>query len=57
MENALSQVHKTPAWQELVRRNIYEDVFMGSAEFTKFLRVRMEEYRGFYDAIGLDKMK
>ena len=28
---------------------------MGSAEFTKFLTVRMEEYRGFYDAIGLAK--
>jgi putative tricarboxylic transport membrane protein len=57
MENALAQVHKSAAWQELVKRNIYEDTFMGSAEFTKFLKVRMEEYRGFYDAIGLDKMK
>jgi tripartite-type tricarboxylate transporter receptor subunit TctC len=51
MENALSQVHKSPQWQELVKRNLYEDVFMGSAEFTKFLTARMEEYRGFYDAV------
>jgi putative tricarboxylic transport membrane protein len=57
MENALAQVHKSATWQELVRRHNYEDAFMGSAEFSKFLRVRMEEYRGFYDAIGLDKMK
>jgi hypothetical protein len=28
---------------------------MGSAEFTKYLAVRMEEYRGFYDAISLGK--
>lgn len=30
---------------------------MGSAEFTKFLASRMEEYRGFYEAIGLGKPK
>ena len=40
-----------------VKRNIYEDVFLGSADLTKFLAVRMEEYRGFYDAIGLGKPK
>jgi len=57
MEAALEQVHKSPAWKELVKRNIYQDVFMGSAAFTKFLDVRMEEYRGFYDAIGLGKQK
>ena len=50
MEAALEQVHKSPAWKEIVKRNIYQDIFMGSAEFTKFLAVRMEEYRGFYEA-------
>jgi putative tricarboxylic transport membrane protein len=57
MESALEKVNKSPEWKELVKRNLYQDVFMGSAEFTKFLAVRMEEYRGFYDAIGLNKMK
>jgi len=57
MEAALQQVHKSPAWQELVRRNIFQNVFLGSAEFTKFLAVRMEEYRGFYEAINLGKTK
>jgi putative tricarboxylic transport membrane protein len=57
MEGALEQVHKSQAWKELVRRNMYQDIFMGSAEFTKFLAVRMEEYRGFYDAINLGKAK
>jgi tripartite-type tricarboxylate transporter receptor subunit TctC len=57
MEAALQKVHDSAAWKELAKRNIYEDTFMGSAEFTKFLAVRMEEYRGFYDAIGLAKMK
>ena len=57
MEAALKKVHDSSAWKELVRRHVYQDVFMGSAEFTKFLVVRMEEYREFYDAIGLSKMK
>jgi hypothetical protein len=30
---------------------------MGSVEFTKFLAQRMEEYREFYDAVGLGKKK
>jgi putative tricarboxylic transport membrane protein len=57
MEAALEKVHKTQAWKDVVKRNVYQDVFMGSAEFTKFLAQRMEEYRGFYDAIGLGKAK
>jgi putative tricarboxylic transport membrane protein len=57
MEAALEQVHKSAAWKELAKRNIFQDVFMGSAEFTKYLAVRYEEYRLFYDAIGLAKHK
>ena len=57
MEAALQKVHNSPDWKELAKRNIYEDVFMGSAQFTKYLAVRMEEYRGFYDAIGLGRKK
>ena len=57
METALQQVHNSPTWKEIAKRNIFQDIFMGSAEFTKFLTVRMEEYRGFYDAIGLSKTK
>jgi putative tricarboxylic transport membrane protein len=57
MENAFAQVHKGAAWKELAKRSVFEDIFMGSAEFTKFLAQRMEEYRGFYDAISLGKTK
>ena len=55
MEAALKQVHDSPAWKELVKRNIYQDIFMGSAEFTKFLAVRLEEYRSFYDVVAKTK--
>lgn len=57
MEAAMEQVHKSAAWKEIVKRNIYEDVFMGSAEFTKFLVTRMAEYSVFYEAVGLGKKK
>ena len=57
MEKTLETVHKSAAWRDLAKRNIYEDVFLGSADFTRFLAQRMEEYRVFYDAIGLAKMK
>lgn len=53
MEAALGEVHRSAAWKELGKRSVFQDVFMGSAEFTKFLTVRMEEYRAFYDAINL----
>jgi putative tricarboxylic transport membrane protein len=57
MEAALEQAHKSAAWKDFAKRNIFQDVFMGSAEFTKFLAQRMEEYRGFYEAINLGKTK
>ena len=57
METALEQAHNSAAWKELAKRNLYEDRFMGSAEFTKYLAVRYKEYSAFYDAIGLAKQK
>ena len=57
MEGALAKVHASAAWKEIAARNIFEDVFMGSAEFEKYLRVRWDEYRQFYDAIGYARAK
>ncbi|HZM47660.1 MAG TPA: tripartite tricarboxylate transporter substrate binding protein [Burkholderiales bacterium] len=57
MEGALAKAHASPAWKEIAARNLFEDVFMGSAEFAKYLTVRMEEYRQFYDAIGYARTK
>jgi putative tricarboxylic transport membrane protein len=57
METALEQVHKSAAWKDLAKRNLYEDTFMGSEEFTKYLAARYKEYSGFYDAIQLAKQK
>jgi len=57
MEAALEKVHKSAAWQDLMKRNVYQDIFLGSADFTKFLAQRAEEYRGFYEAITAAKKK
>ena len=57
METALREVHNSQAWKEIVKRNIFQDVFLGSADFAKFLAVRLEEIRGFYDSIALGKPK
>jgi putative tricarboxylic transport membrane protein len=35
METALRQVHGTPMWKDIVKRNLYEDTFLGSEEFAK----------------------
>lgn len=53
MEAALRKAHGTSEWREFARRNMYQDVFLGSADFSKFLEAKMIEYREFYDAIGL----
>jgi len=57
MEAALEQVHKSPGWKEFVTRNIFQDVFLGSSAFSKFLAQRLEEYKTFFDDVGLGKAK
>ena len=53
METALERAHKTTAWKEHAARNFYLDVYMGSAEFSRFLAKRLAEARDFYNDIGL----
>ena len=55
METALKKAHDSPAWKEFAQRNIFQDVFLGGAEFSQFLVKRMAEYKDFYDAIGVGK--
>jgi putative tricarboxylic transport membrane protein len=55
MENVLKRVHDTPEWKEAARRNLYQDVYMGQAEFTRFLNEKLAETRDFYDAVGLGR--
>ncbi len=53
MEAALRKAHASPEWKEFAKRNMYQDIFLGSADFAKFLETKFNEYKEFYDAIGL----
>ena len=55
METALKKAHDSAEWKEVARRNVFQNVFMGSADFTAYLHKRFPEYKEFYDAIGLNK--
>jgi putative tricarboxylic transport membrane protein len=55
MEAALKKAHNSAEWKEVARRNVFQDIFMGSEEFTAYLHKRFPEYKEFYDAIGLNK--
>ena len=53
MEAALERAHKSPIWTDHAARNMYLNTYMGGAEFGQFLAKRLEEFRDFYNAIGL----
>lgn len=53
MEAALERAHQSQAWKEHAVRNMYLDLYMGSADFSRFLATRLAEARDFYNAVGL----
>jgi tripartite-type tricarboxylate transporter receptor subunit TctC len=55
MEAALERAHKSQAWKEHAARAFYEDRYLGSADYAKFLAVRLQEYKEFYDEVGATK--
>lgn len=55
MESVLEKAHKTKQWKDHAARHYYEDRYMGSAEYTKFLAQRIEEYRDFIKEVGATK--
>ena len=52
MENTLERAHKTQAWKDHAKRYYYEDRYLGSAAYAKFLVQRLEEYREFYNEVA-----
>jgi len=52
MEGVLERAHKTQAWKDHAKRYYYEDRYLGSADYAKFLVQRMDEYREFLSDIG-----
>ena len=52
MEATLRKFHQTPAWKEFAARNMYEEKFLGSAEFADYMQKRSGELREFLLAVG-----
>jgi putative tricarboxylic transport membrane protein len=55
MEALLEKVHKSARWREYAVNNLYEDRWMGSAEFSRYLAQQRTEQREFVEGIGLSK--
>jgi putative tricarboxylic transport membrane protein len=55
MEAALERAHRSALWKEHATRNMYQDIYLGSAEFAQFLVKRLAEYKEFYEAVGTAK--
>lgn len=55
MEALLEKVHKSARWQEYAVNNLYENRWMGSAEFTRYLIEQRAAQQEFVDSLGLGK--
>jgi len=55
MEALLEKVHKSTLWRDYAVNNLYEDRWMGSAEFSNYLAQQRVAQREFVEGIGLGK--
>jgi putative tricarboxylic transport membrane protein len=57
MEAMLERLYKnkSPAWKQFAERNMYENIWMGSAEYAKHLQERQVLVLEFLQAIGIAK--
>ena len=55
MEAILEKAYKSALWKDYSQKNMYEDRWMGSEEFARYLVEQREAQKEFIDAIGLGK--
>lgn len=53
LEQALEKVYKSAAWKDFSEKNMYENLWMGSADYTKHLNERRALMVEFMQSIGL----
>ena len=53
LESVFAKVHKSAAWRDYMARNMYEDVYMGSEEFGRWLAAQQVELTQFLTEMGL----
>jgi len=52
MESVLERAFKTQAWKDHARKYYYEDRYLGSADYLKFLHQRVDKYKEFFAEVG-----
>ena len=52
-ETMLRRVYDSPTWKEYAERNMFENIWMGRAEYSKHLAERLVTVNEFLQAIGL----
>jgi putative tricarboxylic transport membrane protein len=57
LETVLEKVYKSAPWQEYMRRNMMEEVYMNGTQFTQYLEARRPEFTQFMSEMGLLKKK
>lgn len=55
MEGILHKAHRSALWRDYSQKNMYEDRWMGSTEFAKYLAEQRMAQKEFIDSIGLSK--
>jgi putative tricarboxylic transport membrane protein len=53
LEALLERIYKSAQWKEHAERNMYENIWMGSAEYAKHLAQRRAQQQEFLQAIGI----
>jgi putative tricarboxylic transport membrane protein len=52
MENVLERAYKTQTWKDHARKYYYEDRYLGSADYAKYLVQRVQLYKEFFVEVG-----
>jgi putative tricarboxylic transport membrane protein len=52
MEGVLKRAYESQQWQEHARKYYYEDRYLASAEYLKFLYTRVDKYKEFFKEVG-----
>jgi putative tricarboxylic transport membrane protein len=52
MEGVLKRAYETQQWKDHARKYYYEDRYLASTEYLKFLHERVGKYKAFFAAIG-----
>jgi tripartite-type tricarboxylate transporter receptor subunit TctC len=53
MEAILERVYKSAAWKEFAQKNMFENIWMGRAEYAKHLSDRRTLVSEFLQAVGI----